>query len=65
MADKFRLTQSEANTDTWRRLKAHYEARLKTHRENLEKVSTTPELRAQLVLRIDEIKNFLAAGETE
>lgn len=60
--DAFHLSQAETNTDTWRRLKAHAETRLANLRRDAENLGKTEAERRDLMVRIDELKKFLALG---
>jgi hypothetical protein len=63
MSEKPRLTAGERNTDAWRRLKAHYEARLADLTPKALNLGTPDTARRDLLVRIDEIQKFLAMGE--
>jgi hypothetical protein len=63
MTEKFRLTAGETNTDVWRRLRAHTEGRLADARKRAEGLALDERDRRDLLVRIDELKKFLALGE--
>jgi hypothetical protein len=59
----FRLSAAQVNTDLWRGLQVYYEIRLAEQRAKAENIHLDDRARLEHVLRIDEIKRFLALGQ--
>lgn len=60
-----KLNTAHTQTELWQVLEAYMCARLADQRERAERLTTTPEERTAHVIRIDEIKKFLALGTPE
>jgi hypothetical protein len=60
-----KLNTAHTQTELWQMLEAHMGARLADQRTRAEKLGITHEERMAHVIRIDEIKKFLALGTPE
>lgn len=58
-----RLTEGQTNTDVWNAVRSHYLDRIASLRVKAENLGLSEQDRRDFLVRIDEIKRLLAAGE--